>query len=67
MDATRFDAITKAWVSVPRRRVLGGLVMGALSTLLGPGAREARATLLLCKRTRNCPKGKRCLHKVCVT
>jgi hypothetical protein len=66
MDAKRFDAIAKTWVSVPRRRVLGGLVAGALGTLLGDGAREARATLLLCKKTRTCPNGKRCLHKVCV-
>ena len=66
MDAPRFDAITKAWVSVPRRRVLTALAAGALGPLLGLGGREAGATLLLCKRTRTCPKGKRCLHKVCV-
>jgi hypothetical protein len=66
MDDSRFDLMTKAWTSVPRRRVLGGVVVGALSTLLGRGAREASATLLLCKRTRTCPQGKRCLHKVCV-
>ena len=67
MDARCFDAITKAWVSVPRRRVLTGLATGALGILLGHGAREASATLLLCKRTRNCPQGKKCLHKVCVS
>jgi hypothetical protein len=67
MDAPRFDAMARAWVSVPRRRVLGGLVVGALSTLLGHGARDASATLLLCKRTRNCPKGKVCANKVCAT
>jgi hypothetical protein len=66
MDATQFDAMTKAWTRLPRRRVLGGLAAGALSTLLGHGGQEARATLLLCKRTRTCPKGKRCIHKVCV-
>jgi len=66
MDGPRFDAMTKSWVSVPRRRVLTGLAIGGLGTLLGLGGREARATLLLCKRTSTCPKGKRCLHKVCV-
>jgi hypothetical protein len=66
MDVKRFDAMTKDWTRLPRRRVLGGLVVGALGPLLGLAGREASATLLLCKRTRNCPKGKRCLHKVCV-
>jgi hypothetical protein len=66
MDDSRFDAVTKAWVRAPRRRVLGGLVAGALSTLLGQGAQKASATLLTCKRSRTCPQGKRCLHKVCV-
>jgi hypothetical protein len=66
MDTTQFDTLTKAWISLPRRQVLGGLVAGALSPLLGLGGREASATLLLCKRTRTCPQGKKCLHKVCV-
>jgi hypothetical protein len=66
MDAPRFDALTKDWTRLPRRRVLGGLVAGALSPLLGYRVQEASATLLLCKRTRNCPTGKLCLHKVCV-
>jgi len=66
MDTKQFDTLTKAWISLPRRQVLGGVVAGALGTLLGRGAREASATLLLCKRTRTCPQGKLCLHKVCV-
>ena len=66
MDAARFDAITKTWVRVPRRRVLGGLATGVLGALVGLGGREAGATLLLCKQTRDCPTGKLCLHKVCV-
>jgi hypothetical protein len=66
MDAKRFDAVTKAWVSVPRRRVLTGLATGALGTLLGHGGREASAQALSCRRGSDCPTGQACAHKVCV-
>ena len=67
MQATRFDAITKAWVSVPRRQVLTGLATGALGTLLGYEGRDASAIVIVCERTRDCPAGKKCVHKVCVS
>jgi hypothetical protein len=64
MDATRFDAITKAWVSIPRRRLLGGLAAGAVAPLLGLGGREASAQT--CQRGSDCPTGQACVHKTCV-
>jgi hypothetical protein len=65
MDAKRFDAITKASSSLPRRQLLGGLVAGTFAPLLGMGGREVRAQLLLCKKSRQCPAGQQCVHNFC--
>ena len=65
MDTKQFDTLTKAWISLPRRQVLGGVVAGALSSLLGHGVREASAQLLICKRSRQCPAGQQCVHNFC--
>ena len=63
MDASHFDTLTKAWSSLPRRRLLGGLTTGMLSALLGLGSREASAES--CRRSRNCPSGQICVHRTC--
>ena len=63
MDATRFDILTKAWGSVPRRRVLGGFAVGALGPLLGLSVREASA--LSCRRSRQCPTREACVNRIC--
>jgi len=65
MDAQQFDAITRAWTRLPRRRVLGGLVAGALGPLLGWGGQEASAISTTCRRSRNCPTGQVCVHRTC--
>ena len=64
MDAHRFDAITKVWISLPRRRLLGGLATGALAPMLGLGGQEASAQS--CRRSRQCGKGEACVHRLCV-
>jgi len=59
VEAIRFDAITKAWGSRPRRRLLGGLAgsaLGALATALG--AAETEATHFICRHV-----GQRCKSK----
>jgi len=63
MDAKRFDAITKAVRGMPRRRMLGGLAMGALGPLVGLGAREASARS--CRRDSDCSPRQACVHKIC--
>ena len=63
MHASHFDTLTVAWSSLPRRRLLGGLTTGGLSTLLGLGGREASAES--CRRSRNCPSGQKCVHRTC--
>jgi len=63
MEAQQFDAITKAWTRLPRRRVLGGLIAGTLGTLLGLGGREASA--VACQRSSDCLSGQVCVHNVC--
>jgi hypothetical protein len=64
MDAKRFDAITRAWVSLPRRRLLGWLAAGTLGPLLGLGGREASA--ITCQDKDDCPDGQVCKNKTCV-
>jgi hypothetical protein len=66
MDETQFDALTKDWTRLPRRRVLGGLVAGALGSLLGMGEREARAISTTCQRSSECGAGQACVHHTCV-
>jgi hypothetical protein len=63
MDVKRFDALTKDWGSVPRRRVLGALATGMLAPLLGLGGREASAQT--CKRSSDCPDGHGCFNHTC--
>ena len=65
MDAPRFDAITKAWTRTPRRRVLGGLVAGALAPLLGLSRQEASAQT--CQRSGDCPGDQICKNNTCVS
>jgi hypothetical protein len=65
MDAPRFDAMTKDWTRLPRRRVLGGLVAGALGPLLGVRGREARAISTTCQRSSECGAGQACVHHTC--
>jgi hypothetical protein len=68
MDAKHFDAITKAWISLPRRRLLGGLVAGTVAPLLGLGTREVRAVVQTCgPNDPACPAGQVCRRNVCVT
>jgi len=64
MNSKHFDTLAKAWISVARRRLLGGLVMGALSPVLGLGARAAAAKT--CTRSRDCSKRETCVHDICV-
>jgi len=64
MDAQRFDTITKVWGGLPRRRVVGGLAAGTLSTLFGLGRREASAQS--CRRGKSCPAEERCVHRICL-
>ena len=63
MDAKRFDAMTKALMSVPRRRLLGGVAAGTLASLLGLGGRDASAQT--CRRSRHCAEGQKCVHRTC--
>ena len=63
MDETRFDALTKDWTRLPRRRVLGGLVAGTLAPLLGLAGRVASAQT--CRRSRQCGRGQTCVHHTC--
>jgi hypothetical protein len=49
---------------VPRRRLLGGLLGGTLSPVLGLGAQQAAAQS--CTRSRDCPKGGVCARNLCV-
>ena len=65
MDARRFDTIAKAWISIPRRRVLSGLALGALGPLLGLNMQEASAKS--CKRSSQCPGKKICVNHTCVS
>jgi hypothetical protein len=65
MDAKRFDAITKAWTTLPRRRVLGSVATGVLGSLLGRGMRDASAQVLACRKSRQCPHGQVCVHGFC--
>ena len=67
MDAKRFDAITKAWTTLPRtrRRVLGSVATGVLGSLLGRGVRDASAQVLACRKSRQCPKRQVCVHGFC--
>jgi hypothetical protein len=65
MDARRFDTIAKTWVSIPRRRVLSGLALGALGPLLGLDMREASARS--CRRSSQCPGKKICVNHTCVS
>jgi hypothetical protein len=64
MDVHHFDAITKTWGSLPRRRLLGGLAgsaFGVLAATLGVAPAEARTCR---KRQTTCTKGRRCCgHK----
>ena len=64
MEAHRFDAITKTWGSLPRRRLLGGLAGSALAGLaatLGVAPAKARTCR---KRQTTCTKGRQCCgHK----
>jgi hypothetical protein len=56
MNAQHFDAITKSWGSLSRRRLLRGVAGSALGTLAAViGTAEVRATLVSCV-----PVGKRC-------
>ena len=64
MEAERFDAITKTWGSVPRRRLLAGLVVGTLGPLLGLSTREASAQS--CRHSCQCAAEETCVHKLCV-
>ena len=60
MEAHCFDAITKTWASLPRRRLLGGLAGSALAGLaatLGVAPAEARTCR---KRQASCTKGRQC-------
>jgi len=66
MDAPRFDAMTKAWTRLPRRRVLGGLVAGTLAPLLGLGGKDVNAISGACQRSSDCDPGQACVHHTCV-
>jgi len=56
LDAQRFETITKDWISLPRRRLLTGVAVSALSALaVTLGLAEAEATHFTCRRV-----GKRC-------
>jgi hypothetical protein len=63
MDVERFDAITKALIRLPRRRLLGGLAAGTLGSLVGLGGRDASAQT--CRRSRHCAEGEKCVHRTC--
>jgi hypothetical protein len=65
MEAAQFDALTKTWLTTPRRKVLGGLVLGALGTLLGHGGREAGAISVNCQQSSDCLTGEACVHHAC--
>src|SRR5215213_3922504 len=65
MDAPRFDAMTKAWTRLPRRRVLGGLVAGTLAPLLGLGGKDVNAISGACQRSSDCDPGQACVHHTC--
>ena len=69
MDAKRFDTLTKAWISLPRRRLLGGLVAGTLAPLLGLGGREVSAVIQFCGEPGSpaCPTGQVCKNGLCAT
>lgn len=64
MEVTRFDALLKAWGSLPRRLLLGGLATGTLGTLLGVAARDAAATS--CHKSHDCSGKKICKNHVCI-
>jgi hypothetical protein len=66
METTRFDTLTKAWTRTPRRRVLSGLVAGALGSLLRYGTRAVSARVLGCQKRSDCLTGEACVHHVCV-
>ena len=64
MDGQRFDAITKVWSRVPRRRVLAGLAgsaLGAVATALGRTPAEARTCRT--RQQRCSSKNECCGHK----
>src|SRR4051794_32646764 len=67
MDAKHFDAMTKAWIRLPRRQMLGGLATGVLTPLLGLRAREVAAAVQSCGTPGDpaCPPGQICRHGVC--
>ena len=53
MDANWFDTLTRAWATSSRRRLLGALVGGALSTRFGSSPPPAAAR----QRLQSCPAG----------
>src|SRR5215212_1037128 len=65
MEAKRFDALAKAWITMPRRRLLGGFAAGTLGPLLGHGGGAVSAQVLGCRRSSDCPTGQVCVHKTC--
>lgn len=71
MDAERFDTIARGIAaSLPRRRLLRGLLAGAVAGLFGPGGEEAAAGPgnfvggRRCRYDRQCCSG-RCREGVC--
>jgi hypothetical protein len=67
LDATRFDAMTKAWTLAPRRRVLGGLVGVSVATgLRRLGVRDAEANHFDCRHVGEpCRRGRNCCSGRC--
>jgi hypothetical protein len=67
MDVQRFDAMTRACGSLPRRRLLGGLAgsaLGAVAVTLGFA--EAEATHFFCLHVgRPCKKARLCCSSRC--
>src|SRR5215217_2353402 len=67
MDAHHFDAITKTWGSLPRRRLLTGLAGSALGALAATlGVTEIKATHVDCRHVgKRCKRARQCCSGIC--